>query len=52
MVHGRAPWSSRRSESDLRKIRARLLYDLEIEYGKVGWGDPAFVYDEEKDPFR
>jgi hypothetical protein len=31
---------------------ARLLYDLEVEYRKVGWGDPAYVYDEERDLFR
>ena len=31
---------------------ARLLYDLEVEYRKVGWGDPAYVHDEERDLFR
>ena len=29
-----------------------LLYDLEMEFRKVGWGDPAYVYDEEHDLFR
>ena len=46
------PWPQRRTEADLRKIRARLLYDLEVEYRKVSWGDPAYVHDEEKDLFR
>lgn len=31
---------------------ARLLYDLEIEYRKIGWGNPAYVYDEERDLSR
>ena len=26
--------------------------DLEIEYWKVGWGDPAYVHDEERELFR
>jgi hypothetical protein len=24
----------------------------EVEYRKVGWGDPAYVHDEERGPFR
>jgi hypothetical protein len=32
--------------------RARLRYDFKIECREQGWGDPAFVYDEEKDLFR
>jgi hypothetical protein len=46
----RAPWAKRRSEQ--RKRDAALRYDLEMESRKVGWGDPALVYDEEKDPLR
>jgi hypothetical protein len=52
MVHGRAPWSSRRSESDLRKIRARLLYEFEMGCREQSRGDPAFVHDEERELFR
>ena len=33
-------------------MSARLLYDFEVECREQGWGDPAFVYDEEKDLFR
>jgi hypothetical protein len=48
----RAPWASKRSETEQRKRDAELLYDLEMEFRKVGWGDPAHVYDEEKDLFH
>ena len=50
MGNERAPWAKRRSEQ--RKRDAALRYDLEMESRKVGWGDPALVYDEEKDLFR
>ena len=33
-------------------MNAELLYDLEIEFRKHDWGDPALIYDEEKDLFR
>jgi hypothetical protein len=46
----RAPWVKRRSEQ--RKSHAALRYSLENESRKVGLGDPALVYDEEKDLFR
>jgi hypothetical protein len=46
----RAPWAKRRSEQ--RKRDAALRYQLERESRKVGLGDPALVYDEEKDLFR
>jgi len=46
----RIPWAKRRSEQ--RKRDAALRYVLEMESRKVGWGDPALVYDEEKDLFR
>lgn len=46
------PWTRepRRSETDERLCA--LLYDLEIEFRKVGGGDPAYIYDEEYDLFR
>jgi hypothetical protein len=46
----RAPSAKRRSEQ--RNRDAALRYDLEMESRKVGWGDPALVYDEEKNLFR
>jgi hypothetical protein len=46
----RTPWEKRRS--DQRKRDAALRYSLEIESRNLGWGDPALVYDEEKDLFR
>ena len=49
-VGERTPWAKRRSEQ--RKADAALRYYLEMESRKVGWGDPALVYDEEKDLFR
>ena len=51
-VDERTPWAKRRSETEQRRMDAALLYDLEVEFRKVGWGDPALVYDEEKDLFR
>ena len=45
-------WFDKHREFDLRKISARLLHDLEVEYRKVGWGDPAYVHDEERGLFR
>ena len=45
-------WPPKRSETAQRKTDARLLYDLEVELRKVGWGDPAYVHDEEKGLFR
>ena len=50
MGNERAPWAKRRSEQ--RKRDAALRYDLEMEFRKVGWQDPALVYFEEKDLFR
>jgi hypothetical protein len=38
------PWAPRCSEQ--RKRDAALRYDLEMEPRKVGWADPALVYDE------
>ena len=52
MDHEKAPWAPRRSEMEQKRMDCRLLHDLEIEFRKVGWGDPALVYDEEKDLFR
>jgi hypothetical protein len=45
-------WFGKRSEAELRKRSARLLYDFEVECRAQGWGGPAFVYDEDKDLFR
>ena len=45
-------WFERRREYELRRIGARTLYDFEMECREQGWGDPAFVYDEEHDLFR
>ena len=50
MDYKRTPWAKRCCEQ--RKRDAALRYDLEMESRKVGWGDPALVYDEEKDLFR
>jgi hypothetical protein len=36
----------------LRRVAARTFYDFEMECRRQGWGDTAFVYDEEKDLFR
>jgi hypothetical protein len=38
----------KRSEAEKRRMRARLLYDFEVECRRQDWGDPAFVYDKEK----
>jgi hypothetical protein len=46
----KAPWAKRLSEQ--RKRDAALRYDLEMESPKVRSGDPASVYDEEKDLIR
>ncbi len=45
-------WLPKRSLSELRRRRAEVLYNLQMEFRKIGWGDPAFVYDEERDLFR
>jgi hypothetical protein len=45
-------WSSRYTEAQKRKITAQTFYEFEIEARRQGWGDPAFIYDEEKDLFR
>jgi hypothetical protein len=42
----------KRSEAEKRRMRAKLLYDFEVECRRQDWGDPAFVYDEGKDLFR
>jgi hypothetical protein len=45
-------WFGKLSEAEQRKRNAQLLYDFEVECRKQSWGDPAFVYDEEKILFR
>jgi hypothetical protein len=47
-----AQGKKRRPASEQTKRDAGLRYELEMESRKVGWGDPALVYDEEKDLFR
>jgi hypothetical protein len=39
----RVSWAKKRSKR--RKRDAALRYDLEMESRKVGWTDPALVYD-------
>jgi hypothetical protein len=50
VAYEKAPWAKRCSEQ--RKRDAALRYYLEMESRKVGWGDPALVYDEQKDLLR
>ncbi len=45
-------WFPKRSPSEMRRHRAEVLYDFEMECRRQGWGDPAFVYDQEHDLFR
>ncbi len=45
-------WFPKRSPSEMRRLRAEVLYDLEVELRKIGWEYPAFVYDEEHDLLR
>ena len=52
MERGSAPWLQRRSGAEHRRARCGLLYDMEVELRKVGWGDPAYVHDEERGLFR
>ncbi len=47
-----ASFFPKRSEAERRRRRAAVLYDLEVELRKIGWGDPAYVYDEEHELFR
>jgi hypothetical protein len=47
------PWFPKRSETEMRRVTAETLYELEMECRRQGWGaDPALVYDEERDLFR
>ena len=46
-------WFPKHSETEMRRVTAEALYDLETECRRQGWGaDPALVYDEESDLFR
>lgn len=39
--------------AELRRVRVRTFYDLEMEFRRQGFlADPALVYDEEHDLFR
>ena len=49
---GNKSWFGKRSEAELRRIRARTFYEFEMECRRQDWGDLAFVYDEEHDLFR
>ena len=52
MERGGGFFGRRRSGAERRRTLARTYYDFEMECREQGWGDPAFVYDEEKDLFR
>jgi hypothetical protein len=45
------PWE-KKSDAELRRDRCEILYLLEMEYRKIGEGDPKLVYDEKADLFR
>ena len=51
MAQVRVPWPPRRSETEQRRAECELLCNLEVEYRKAGWGDPAYVHDVEHDLF-
>ena len=43
-------WFPKRPETEMRRVTAETLFDLEMECRRQGWSaDPALVYDEEKD---
>jgi hypothetical protein len=46
------PWSPRRSLAERRRNLARTYYDFEVECQEQGWGDAAYVHDEERGLFR
>jgi hypothetical protein len=52
MDHGKGFFGRRQSEAERRRTLVRTYYDFEVECREQGWGDPAFVYDEERDLFR
>jgi hypothetical protein len=52
MERGERFFGRRRSDAERHRALARTYYDFEVECREQGWGDPAFVYDEEKDLFR
>ena len=39
------------SEAEQRKRNAAPRYKLEMEFRKVGWGNPMLIYDEKDDLF-
>ncbi len=45
-------WAPRCSGAAQRRIACELRCDLEMEFRKVGWGDPILLYDEQKELFR
>jgi hypothetical protein len=52
MERGKGFLGRSKSETERRRTLARTYYDFEVECREQGWGDPAFVYDQEHDPFR
>ncbi len=52
MERGEGFFGRSRSATERRRTLARIYYDFEVECRRQGWGDPAFVYDAEKDLFR
>jgi hypothetical protein len=49
----KSPLSSHLSDTQWRPRAARIRYDeIESAFGEEGLGDPALVYEEEKDLFR
>jgi hypothetical protein len=47
------PWFPKHSETEMRRVTAETLYDLELECQSRDWGaDPALVLDEEWELFR
>ena len=46
-------WFGNLPETEMRRVTAETLYDLEMECRRQGWGaDPALVFDEERELFR
>jgi hypothetical protein len=46
------PLASHLSDTQWRRRAARIRYEIESAFREEGFGDPALIYDEEKDFFR
>jgi hypothetical protein len=46
------PLASYLSDTQWRRRAARIRYEIESAFREEGFGDPALIYDEEKDFFR